>query len=162
MSSSRRAICIVGKSYFRLADSVSQSDDSSGFAQHYDVFIYDGNIGYSVGYGFETAGASSPERPKIFIQEMDLNRFKELHQIVHEPLLFTEDASKTDLQQFINDWKGRNPSYHLTRNNCQKFSKDFVLHFCGVEIRTQTEVAIGLSAFIVSVGAFFLWVYTRE
>ena len=148
---------IVGKSYLRLADSVSQSDDSSGFAQHYDVFIYDGKIGYSVGYGFESASASSPKYPRIFIQEMDLDRFKELHQIVYEPLLFTAEASKTDMQEFINAWMARNPSYHLTRNNCQRFSKDFVSRFCGVEIRTQTEVAIGLSAFIVSVGAFFLF-----
>lgn len=159
---SKRAICFVGKSYFRLADSVSRSDDYSGFAQHYDVYIYDGNVGYSVGYGFEAAGVSSPKHPKIVIQEMDLDKFKELHQIVHDPLLFTAQVPKQDLIHFVNDWMARNPSYHLTRNNCQKFSKEFVQHFCGVEIRTQTEVAIGLSAFVVSVGAFFLWVYTRE
>lgn len=160
--SSNRAICFVGKSYFRLADDVSQSDDSSGFAPHYDAYIYDGNIGYSVGYGFEAAGDSSLKRPKIHIQEMDLDKFKEHHQIMREPFLFTAHASKSEVLQFIDDWMARNPSYRLTRNNGQKFSKDFVLHFCGVETRTQTEVAIGLSAFVVTVGAFFLWMYTRE
>ena len=157
-----RALCLIGKNSFRIAESMENPDNGLHLGsvipapEHYDVWVSSNGGSFCIG-----AFGVYPEKTLLIrTTPMNLNQFKQSHRIVGEPFEMLQDiVTDNELNEFGNSWSAAHPNYHITRNNCQIFAKEFVKNFCGVDISTQTDFYKGLFLFAGVLGAYALYGY---
>jgi hypothetical protein len=60
--------------------------------------------------------------------------------------------------EFLKNWVKENPNYQIYDKNCQKFAKDFFMHFFNERVITQTN-EIGYYAIVAGAGMFTEFLY---